>query len=85
MEAMACGCPVIVSNRGSLPEIVGDAALLVDPTDIDSLVGALRAVMQAPSMRDALVAKGLSRVQDFSWSTAAMKTLELYSEIAHGA
>lgn len=44
LEAMACGCPVIVSHRGSLPEVVGDAALLIDPQDLDSLVGALRAV-----------------------------------------
>jgi len=81
LEAMACGCPVIVSNRGSLPEIVGDAALLIDLEDVDSLVGALRSVLCNPRLRVALVEKGLARVKGFSWRSAAIKTLDLYREI----
>jgi glycosyltransferase involved in cell wall biosynthesis len=85
LEAMACGCPVIVSNRGSLPEIVRDAALLLDPENIDSLVGALQSVIHTPSLRTSLVEKGLARVSEFSWTTAARKTLEVYKEVAGGA
>jgi glycosyltransferase involved in cell wall biosynthesis len=81
LEAMACGCPVIVSDRGSLPEIVEDAAVVIDPENIDSLVGALRSVLSIPALRTALKEKGLARVRQFSWRTAAIKTLDLYSEI----
>jgi glycosyltransferase involved in cell wall biosynthesis len=82
LEAMACGCPVIVSNRGSLPEVVGDAALLIDPQDLDSLVGAIRAVEETPPLRASLIQKGLERVQQFTWRATASKTLALYNEIA---
>jgi glycosyltransferase involved in cell wall biosynthesis len=82
LEAMACGCPVIVSDRGSLPEIVGDAALLIDPTDTDSLVGALRSILENPTLAHCLVEKGLGRTKEFSWKTTASKTLDLYREVA---
>jgi glycosyltransferase involved in cell wall biosynthesis len=82
LEAMACGCPVIVSDRGSLPEIVGDAALLIDPTDTDSLVGALRSILENPTLARCLVEKGLGRTKEFSWKTTASKTLDLYREVA---
>lgn len=82
LEAMACGCPVIVSDRGSLPEIVGDAALLIDPMDTDSLVGALRSVLEDPSLARRLTEKGRTRVKEFSWKTTASKTLDLYREVA---
>jgi glycosyltransferase involved in cell wall biosynthesis len=85
LEAMACGCPVIVSNRGSLPEIVGDAALLIDPEDIDSLVSALQRVLSTPSLRVALAQRGLARVKGFSWTSTAMKTLELYDQVVRTA
>jgi glycosyltransferase involved in cell wall biosynthesis len=85
LEAMACGCPVIVSNRGALPEIVGNAALLIDPEDLNSLVAALQSVLTDSTLRAALVDKGLARVKEFSWRTAASKTLDLYSEVVEGA
>jgi glycosyltransferase involved in cell wall biosynthesis len=85
LEAMASGCPVIVSNRGSLPEVVGDAALLIDPENIGSLVSALQRVLSTPSLRDALVQKGLARVKGFSWTSTAMKTLELYDQVVRPA
>jgi glycosyltransferase involved in cell wall biosynthesis len=81
LEAMACGCPVIVSNRGSLPEVAGDAALLIDPESQDSIVAAIRAVEGSQSLRADLASRGLERVKGFSWKTAALKTLELYREI----
>jgi len=85
LEAMACGCPVIVSNQGSLPEVVGDAALLIDPERVDSLIAALDSVMNTAGVRESLVQKGLSRVQEFSWTTAATETLDVYREVCAGA
>lgn len=81
LEAMACGCPVIVSNRGSLPEVVGDAAVLIDPESQDSLLGALRSVLGTSSLRAGLLERGLKRVKEFSWKTAALKTLDLYTQV----
>jgi len=81
LEAMACGCPVIVSNRGSLPEVVGDAALLIDPESEDSIVAAIRALESSPTLRADLARRGMEQVKQFSWKTAAAKTLELYQEV----
>lgn len=82
LEAMACGCPVIVSNRGSLPEVVGDAALLIDPGLQDSLAGAIGAVETNSSLREDLVRRGFERVKRFSWRSAAVQTLEVYGKVA---
>jgi glycosyltransferase involved in cell wall biosynthesis len=73
LEAMACGTPVITSNRTSLPEVVGDAALVFDPDHPESFVEALRA-LNVESERAAMIAKGLKRVQVFSWEDTAEKT-----------
>jgi glycosyltransferase involved in cell wall biosynthesis len=81
LEAMACGCPVIVSNRGSLPEVVGDAALLIDPESEDSIVAAILRMECSQSLRAHLVRRGLERVKSFSWKTTAAKTLDLYREV----
>ena len=81
LEAMACGCPVIVSNLASLPEIVGDAALSVDPKDISSLVGALHAVLTDERLKRELVSKGLERASQFSWEKAARETLKVYEAV----
>lgn len=81
LEAMACGCPVIVSRRGSLPEVVGDAALFIDPENLDSLVSALQSVNHDPRLRAALVERGMARASQFSWRTAALKTLAVYNEL----
>jgi len=81
IEAMACGCPVVVSNRGSLPEVVGEAAILIDPESQDSITAAIRAVEGNPALRADLARRGLERVKTFSRKTAAVKTLELYREV----
>lgn len=70
VEAMACGCPVITTRRGSLPEVAGDAALYLDTEDIDSMARALEQV-QDPTVRDRLVVSGLKRATEFSWSKMA--------------
>lgn len=81
LEALACGAPVICSNRSSLPEVVGDAALLVDPTDIEELSAALERLLGDTALRAELRARGLRRAQSFSWDRAARETLEVYQQV----
>lgn len=82
LEAMACGTPVVCSNRPSLPEVVGDAALMVDPEDEDALCEAMQNVLVDPSTRQALSRKGLSQAQRFTWTQAAERLLEAYERAA---
>lgn len=84
LEAMACGVPVICSGVTSLPEVVGDAALTVDPARVDEIAGAMRALLEDPALRAALSAKGARRVRHFSWARAAACTLDVYRR-AHAA
>jgi glycosyltransferase involved in cell wall biosynthesis len=84
LEAMACGCPVVVSNRGSLSEVVGNAARLLELDDIRTWVETLRLILDNPAISQPLIEKGQERVRRFSWKTAATETLELYSQVANG-
>ncbi len=84
LEAMTCGVPVVASNISSLPEVVGDAALLIDPHDIDGLTVAIWRVLTEEELRKDLVCKGLKRAQKFSWKEAARKTLEVYHKVGRG-
>jgi glycosyltransferase involved in cell wall biosynthesis len=81
LEAMACGAPVITSNRSSLPEVVGEAALQIDPGDPDALAEAMTAVLDDGSLAASLRERGFDRVKRFSWERAARQTLELYYRI----
>jgi glycosyltransferase involved in cell wall biosynthesis len=78
LEAMACGAPVICSNAASLPEVVGDAALLVAPTDTSALAVALAQVVNQPGLAAELAAKGLRRAAQFTWQKCAAETLAVY-------
>jgi glycosyltransferase involved in cell wall biosynthesis len=78
LEAMACGVPVICSAVTSLPEVVGDAALTVDPSRVDEIADAMRALLNDPALRAALVERGARRVRHFSWRTTAERTLDVY-------
>lgn len=78
LEAMACGTPVVTSIRGSLPEVAGDAALLVDPCDIDALSAGVRRVWCDAGLRACLSERGRQRAAEFSWSRTAWMTLEVY-------
>lgn len=82
LEAMACGAPVICSNTSSLPEIVGDAALLVNPRDVGALANAMERVITDRALRDELRAKGLEQAAKFSWEHAARETLAVYASVA---
>jgi len=78
LEAMACGLPVIVSNVASLPEVVGDAGLLIDPHDVDELTVGIWRVLNDSELREDLHAKGLRQADRFSWDRAARETLAIY-------
>ncbi|MBC7236430.1 MAG: glycosyltransferase family 4 protein [Chloroflexi bacterium] len=82
LEAMACGTPVIVSNVSSLPEVVADAGLLVDPYNVEEIAVAMWRILTDQELRQTLIEKGLKRSAFFSWDKAAEKTLELYHSLA---
>jgi glycosyltransferase involved in cell wall biosynthesis len=82
LEAMACGTPVLASNAGSLPEIVGDAARLVDPLDVATLSREMERLWREPGLRAELRERGLARAARFSWRRAAEETLDVYRRAA---
>lgn len=82
LEAMACGTPVVVSNAGALPEIVGDAAVMVRPEDPTDIANGISWVLSNPSFRSSLVQRGLTRAAQFSWERAARETLAIYEQVA---
>lgn len=80
LEAMASGTPVICSNRASLPEVAGDAALVIDPDEPDSVVNALHHVLTEPDQAETLRVRGLARAARFTWQETARGTLAAYSK-----
>ncbi len=80
-EAMACGIPVLTSNVSSLPEVAGDAALTVDPTDVDGLAESIRTLAGDEALRADLSEKGLKRATRYTWSKAAELTLASYRKV----
>ncbi len=85
LEAMACGVPLIVTPAGAVTEVVGDAAIIVDPDDPQPLADALVRTFADPALRAEMRRKGLAQIQQFSWQTAAQETLALYQEISSKA
>lgn len=82
LEAMQCGTPVVASNRSSIPEVVGDAGILIDPARTDELADALVALANEPALRESLIARGYARVKQFSWDKATEQTLNVYRNLA---
>lgn len=82
LEAMACSCPVICSNVSSLPEVAGDAAILVDPLDVDGLARMMERVLTDTHLRQDLRERGLTQAAQFSWDRTARETIAVYKEVA---
>ncbi|MGB3903440.1 MAG: glycosyltransferase family 1 protein [Anaerolineae bacterium] len=81
LEAMACGAPVVTSNTSSLPEVAGEAALLIDPRSLQALARAMRDVLGNKTLRDDLRARGPKHAAKFTWETAAHGTLAIYRSL----
>jgi glycosyltransferase involved in cell wall biosynthesis len=82
LEAMASGTPVVTSNRSSLPEVVGDAAVLVDPYSAASIAEGIQKVLSDADLRRTLSARGLARAREFSWESSVRRIHEVYMEVA---
>ncbi len=81
LEAMACGTPVVTSTASCLPEVAGDAALLVPPTDVNALAHALDRLLTDETLRSDLITKGFARAQHFTWAQAAQAVLGVYQQL----
>ncbi len=81
-QAMAAGCPVITSNVSSLPEVAGDAALLIDPRSVSELRSAMAAIDESSDFRTCLAAASITRSQCFKWETAAAESLRYFADLA---
>jgi glycosyltransferase involved in cell wall biosynthesis len=84
LEAMACGTPVVCSNASSLPEVAGDAALLVNPLDTEALTEALARIVTDAGLRSELVRRGFRQMQQFSWRHCAWETMRVLEDASHG-
>lgn len=82
LEAMQCGTPVVASNRASIPEIVGDAAILFDPSRGSQLTDILVGLVRNPASREPLIERGYKRARQFSWEKTARQTIEVYRRLA---
>ncbi len=81
LEAMACGIPVIVSNISAMPEVVGDAALRVEPEDVEGFAVAMNRLLTEADLRADMIAKGRKRAKCFSWQRAALETIDVYQKV----
>jgi glycosyltransferase involved in cell wall biosynthesis len=79
---MACGTPVVTSNHTALPEVVGEAAVLVDPYDVEAIAWGIRRVVDDQELRQTLVHKGLARAQQFTWEQTAARVWQVLQEAA---
>ncbi|RMF79830.1 MAG: glycosyltransferase family 1 protein [Chloroflexi bacterium] len=80
LEAMSCGTPVIASHTSSLPELVGDAGLLVDPFDVDAIADAMTQIADDDVLRQSLREKGLAQIKKFTWQRTAQQTWKALEE-----
>ena len=83
LEAMSLGCPVITSVNSSLPEVVGEAALLVDPYNIQEIAAAINQLLIDEKLRQNLISKGYEQVKKYSWENSAQKMLEAFKSLVY--
>ncbi|MBU7595711.1 glycosyltransferase family 4 protein [Metabacillus halosaccharovorans] len=81
LEAMACGTPVVCSNKASLPEVVGDGAICVNPVDIEEISESIIRILSDTNFKNDLIRKGEKQVQKFTWETCVNSTINLYRDI----
>lgn len=81
LEALACGTPVLASNTSSLPEVVGEAGVLVDPTDIESIAAGIQRLLDDEELVGELRRRGPQQAARFSWDQAAQRTLDIYRQV----
>jgi glycosyltransferase involved in cell wall biosynthesis len=84
LEAMACGCPVIASDATSIPEVVGEGGILIDPMDCEAFASAIENLLVSTSLQSDLARRGLEQSEKFSWATTAEKTFQVYRETLSG-
>jgi len=84
LEAMAAGVPVLTGNRASLPEVVGDAGMMVDPYDVEAIAEGIKSLIEDTTLRAQLRAKGLDRARSFSWDSTAERTLAVLKDVGRG-
>jgi glycosyltransferase involved in cell wall biosynthesis len=82
LEAMACGTPVVTSTTSCLPEVTGDAGLLVDPTDVEAVAAAIGRLLEDDALHDTLRAAGLARAASYTWESCAGQTADAYRSAA---
>ncbi|MFZ0453192.1 MAG: glycosyltransferase family 1 protein, partial [Ignavibacteriaceae bacterium] len=83
LEAMACGCPIVASNTGAIPEITGGSAFLADPFDADSLGDGITKIIGDSQFKQGLVEKGLEQVKNFTWEKNASETMKIFHSLNH--
>lgn len=82
LEAMACGCPVITSNTSSLPEVIGNAGIMIDPKNLENeLIPAVEKILNSPTIRNELIEKGFVEAKKFSWIKTVKRTLNIYENV----
>lgn len=81
LEAMACGCPVVCSNRGSLPEVASGAAVMVSPDDISGIAGVIEKILESKDLKQELREKGIEQSRAFSWEKTASETADVYKKL----
>ena len=85
LEAMACATPVVCADNSSLPEVAGEAALLIDAADVEGLAHAMGRLLVETSLREGLIARGLAQVKRFTWENAARRLLAVYEAVGRDA
>jgi len=82
LEAMACGCPVITSNVSSMPEVAGDATVLIDPKSVKEITAAMDSIINDRKLRSKLIKRGYEQAKKFSWKKTAEETLDIYNKVS---
>lgn len=81
LEAMACGCPVFTSNVSSIPEVIGDAGIMIDPYNVDEMAKSMYDILKDDGMKGDMVKRGQKQIKKYSWDKCAKETLDVLEKI----